>query len=185
MSGFEHALAPRSSHNRNDRQNQQRHQREKQHAQRFFACGSVRRAAAGTGSASSPAPCAPSTCTRICHEPDPISQTLPEKDCGSSFDWINRSPTGGYFAPGPTMYGRHNSDFRNAGCSAQNFHVRDSGNHLRRAHRDDQVIRTGSALKVDVRTPDVCPRRRAQEGNDREKGGERGAMESALATDAS
>src|SRR6202030_1124288 len=73
-------------------------------APKLFCIGIVLRAAAGTGTAIVPEPASPSASMRTCQEPDAISQSLPEKNCGSSFDGSSTSGGGGYFDPSPTIY---------------------------------------------------------------------------------
>src|SRR5262249_3385472 len=69
------------------------------------ACiGIVFRAAAGTGTAIVPEPASPTASTRTCQEPEAISQSLPLKNCGSSFEGNSTSGGGGYFEPSPTIY---------------------------------------------------------------------------------
>ena len=61
----------------------------------------VRAGSAGTGTASSPAPRAPSRRSRTCHAPACISHKCPTKLCASSRSRRATSGTGDSFAPTP------------------------------------------------------------------------------------
>ncbi len=155
FAGFELSFAPGGADNRNESGHEQNHQPEEERAKFFLH---RERVASGRGYGH---------CDRAgtlvaigfdanlprarFHQPD-----FPCEELRVAARRLKNVGRRRVFRPGADNEQRSDFELADASLVAADFNLRNAGNHLRRADHHHQMVRTGFALKVDVRAANVC-----------------------------